>query len=128
MGTMELPSIPGTGGLCFLPQRLAAFDPAGANKPPVKAPSTARNERRLHPNFTSSFLSTWRRGWIDGHRATYDFNRRIATNPFHSMRAFEKTRYPAPWTCSKTELATPGLVHRRCSRYGTKPRTSILIL
>src|SRR5580700_10566558 len=94
MGTMGLPSIPGTGCLCFLPQRLAAFDAAGANKPPVTAPSTERNERRLHSNFTSSFLSTWRRGRIDDHRATYDFNRRIARNPFDAMHAFEKTRYP----------------------------------
>src|SRR5580658_3856376 len=94
MGTMVLPSIPGTGGLCFLPKRLAAFDPAGANNPPVTAPSTARNERRLHANFTGSFLSTWRRGRIDDLRAADDFHRRIARNPFHSMHAFEKTRYP----------------------------------
>src|SRR5580700_1489062 len=108
MGTMGLPSIPGTGCLCFLPQRLAAFEAAGANKPPVTAPSTERNERRLHLNFTSSFLSTWRRGRIDDHRATYDFNQRIARNPFHSHACVRKNTSPGPWTRSKTELAAPG--------------------
>src|ERR1700682_3219698 len=51
MGTMGLPSIEGTGSLCLFPNRLAAFDSAGANRPPLMAPSAARNERRLQSNF-----------------------------------------------------------------------------
>src|SRR5581483_2158207 len=51
MGTMGLPSTEGINGLCFLPKMTAAFNSAGAHKPPVAAPSVARNERRFQPNF-----------------------------------------------------------------------------
>ena len=60
MGTMGLPSTDGMEDLRFLPKMPAAFNSAGANRPPLTAPTAARNERRLQPNFKfmSSFLST----------------------------------------------------------------------
>src|ERR1700683_1932387 len=51
IGTMGLPSSEEMGDLCFLPKRLAAFDSAGANRPPLMAPSAERNARRLQSNF-----------------------------------------------------------------------------
>src|SRR5215472_1086726 len=47
MGTMALPSSSVFEGLCFLPKMPAAFSSAGATRPPVRAPSAARNERRF---------------------------------------------------------------------------------
>src|ERR1700736_1231385 len=57
MGTMGLPSTEGMGGLDFLPKMPAAFNSAGANRPPLAAPSAARNERRFQPNFKFMRLS-----------------------------------------------------------------------
>src|SRR5580700_7065692 len=50
-GTMGLPSTEGMDGLGFLRKIPAAFDSLGANRLPLAAPSAARNERRLRPNF-----------------------------------------------------------------------------
>src|SRR5580692_6772353 len=116
MGTMGLPSIPDTGGLCFLPQRLPAFEPAGANKPPETAPSTARKERRLQANFMGSFLSTWRRGPAS----------RQESIPQPCMGS--KKQLTRAMDAFKNGAGNPWGGHRRFSRYGTKPRTSILIL
>src|SRR6476660_6803061 len=59
IGTMRLPSTKDTGGLCFLPKMLAAFNSDGANRPPLMAPSAARNERQLQSKvkFMCGFLS-----------------------------------------------------------------------
>src|SRR5215469_2507441 len=48
---MGLPSRAGADGLCFLPKVEVALHSGGANKPPPRAPSAARNERRFQPNF-----------------------------------------------------------------------------
>src|SRR6266567_4626438 len=50
-GTMGLPSTEGMDGLGFLRKIPAEFNSAGANRLPLAAPSAARNERRLRPNF-----------------------------------------------------------------------------
>src|SRR5580700_1244637 len=92
MGTMGSPSTMALATLGFLPKMPAAVNFAGASTVPLTAPSAARNERRFHPNFkfTRSVLSrplaklfiSNRRS--DDHCAAYDFNQRIARNPFQS--------------------------------------------
>src|SRR6516165_481694 len=51
MGTIGLPSTAVLGGLCFRPKMPAASDSDGARRPPERAPSAARNERRFQANF-----------------------------------------------------------------------------
>src|SRR5271170_366863 len=94
MGTMGSPSTMALDTLGFLPKMPAAFNFAGANRLPPTAPSAARNERRFQPNFkfmrsilpTSFAKSSIRKrgGRSDDHCAAYDFNQRIARNPFQS--------------------------------------------
>src|ERR1700679_3041328 len=50
MGTMGEPSTEAIDDLVFLPNMPAAFDSAGANRPPRAAPSAATKERRLQSN------------------------------------------------------------------------------
>src|ERR1700742_5155370 len=57
MGTMALPSTEGVDGLGFLPNIPAAFDSAGANRPPRVAPSAATKERRLQSNLKFMIVS-----------------------------------------------------------------------
>src|ERR1700689_1868509 len=58
MGTIGSPSTEGIEGLGFLPKMPAAFDSAGANRPPRAAPSAATKERRLQSNFRFMILSS----------------------------------------------------------------------
>src|SRR5580698_1112588 len=51
MGTMGSQSTESIDGLDFLAKMPAAFDSAGANRPPSVAPSAATKERRLQSNF-----------------------------------------------------------------------------
>src|ERR1700722_283793 len=50
MGTMGEPSTEAIDDLVFLPNMPAAFNSAGANRPPKAAPSAATKERRLQSN------------------------------------------------------------------------------
>src|ERR1700728_1148668 len=95
IGTMGLPSSEEMGDLCFLPKRLAAFDSAGANRPPLMAPRAERNARRLQSNFFKFICSfpyeffSCRRKLLfsrrgDDHRAADDFDQGIPRNPFNS--------------------------------------------
>src|SRR5258708_1762005 len=61
MGTTALPSTGGMEDLPFFPEMPAAFNPAGANRPPDMVPTAARNDRRFQPNFRfmRSALSTF---------------------------------------------------------------------
>src|ERR1700722_18823716 len=58
MGTMGAPSTEGIDDLVFLPKIPAAFNSAGASRPPKAAPSAATKERRLQSNFKFTIFSS----------------------------------------------------------------------
>src|SRR5215469_368134 len=91
MGTISAPSTeeaPAT--LCFFP-KIPAPATRGAAKMLPAAPTAARNERRLHPNFILKIPFSHcvrlfvrnRRGQIHDFGAADNLNERIAGNPFH---------------------------------------------
>src|ERR1700677_911735 len=57
MGTMGLPSTEGIDGLGFLPKTPAAFDSAGASRPPRAAPSAVTREGRRQSNLKFMIVS-----------------------------------------------------------------------
>src|SRR5580704_1154097 len=97
IGPMALPSAVAADCLGFLLKSPAACNSAGANRPPLAAPSNDKKERRLQPNFrfiTNSLVTLRRLGVCS---RPLRFRQFQSGNHRESIRApYKRERAPCP--------------------------------